>query len=111
MIRRYKIQQLFCVGAGSSSSSGASGASYGGRGGQGSAQQATMPYGSIYTVETWGSGGGGSGSYRGGRGGGALQIHVTDDMTFTGSMDCSAGHADVSQVNFQMQCIAIITIK
>ena len=85
----YDVSTLFCfsilTGAGVSHSSGASGGSHGGRGGKGNSASAVMPYGSIYTVGTWGSGGGSSSSYRGGRGGGRLHVE-TVNFTLSGNV-------------------------
>ncbi|XP_071506021.1 uncharacterized protein [Diadema antillarum] len=77
-------------GAGAMSSSGASGASHGGRGGHGGgadATQAGMPYGSLYTRGTLGSGGGsGTTDGSGGRGGGFMHAMVKGAVTIYGQV-------------------------
>lgn len=86
------------IGAGVSYSSGASGGSYGARGGRGSGPHAVMPYGSIYTVGTWGSGGGTSSNGRGGRGGGRFHAEVVTEFQLTGSMRANGDNAVVGIV-------------
>ena len=87
-------------GAGSAASSGSSGASHGGRGGRGAvAFSYKLPYGSIFSKGTWGSGGGHLGS-QGGRGGGKVHLEVQQAVRLDGAIQASGEAGMVSFINF-----------
>ena len=86
------------TGHGISSSLGASGGSHGGRGGHGVAAdvQAGLPYGTIYTPGTSGSGGGsGQSASTGGRGGGYIHAEVQGTATIYGQVTANGQDGQV----------------
>lgn len=89
----------FFPGAGLSSSSSAGGASHGGRGGAGALPQTNLPYCTIYTKCSWGSGGG-SRSGTGGRGGGYIHITITQTFLMDGYIWVNGTKPTVSNNKF-----------
>ena len=83
-------------GAGSAASAGSSGASHAGRGGKGAGVSChRLPYGSIYTKGSWGSGGGHAGNM-GGRGGGKVHLEVRQSVQLDGGIQASGEPGKVS---------------
>lgn len=83
-------------GAGSAASAGSSGASHAGRGGKGAGVSChKLPYGSIYTKGSWGSGGGHTGNL-GGRGGGKVHLEVRQSVQLDGGIQASGEPGKVS---------------
>ena len=83
-------------GAGSAASAGSSGASHAGRGGKGAGVSChKLPYGSIYTKGSWGSGGGHTGNL-GGRGGGKVHLEVRQGVQLDGGIQASGEPGKVS---------------
>lgn len=89
------------TGKGEINSNGASGASHAGRGGSGySLAPAALPYGTIYSESTWGSGGGSHtiNGNNGGRGGGIIHIYVTQSIEISGVLKANGAGPSVNVI-------------